>query len=199
MVLPSHGEVFPAVQTIVLRNDRSKETRRLVYSPALIVDKPGDPALWILPYGLMEALSLMEAHSLMEACGLGSTGFYEHDVSRCFSEYEGTLRMSWRPWPEPVSRVVDVLQPIEEEGLLGVKFRLGGCGVDELCVDSFLQQTSQRVAGTRYRPEHVSGEHHPRFSGDRHIVKLDGASSTVDGYVKKPKLSQKPRLVYIWT
>ncbi|CAN7013166.1 unnamed protein product [Brassica oleracea var. botrytis] len=51
----------------------------------------------------------------------------------------------------------------------------------------------RRVAGTRYRPEHVSGEHHPRFSGDRHIVKLDGASSTVDGYVKKPKLSQKPR------
>ncbi|CAN6828928.1 unnamed protein product, partial [Brassica oleracea] len=39
----------------------------------------------------------------------------------------------------------------------------------------------------------VSGEHHPRFSGDRHIVKLDGASSTVDGYVKRPKLSQKPR------
>ncbi|KAF3505586.1 hypothetical protein F2Q69_00005989 [Brassica cretica] len=55
----------------------------------------------------------------------------EHDVSMCFSEHERTLRMSWRPWPEPVSRVVDVLQPVEE-GLLGVKFRLGGCGVDEL-------------------------------------------------------------------
>ncbi|KAF2610048.1 hypothetical protein F2Q70_00011647 [Brassica cretica] len=34
-----------------LQNDRRKETCRCVYSPALIVDKPGDPALMILPYG----------------------------------------------------------------------------------------------------------------------------------------------------
>ncbi|KAF3565607.1 hypothetical protein DY000_02015799 [Brassica cretica] len=32
----------------------------------------------------------------------------EHDVSRCFSEHGGTLLMSWRSWPEPASRVVDV-------------------------------------------------------------------------------------------
>ncbi|KAF3540493.1 hypothetical protein F2Q69_00023086 [Brassica cretica] len=36
----------------------------------------------------------------------------EHDVSMCFSEYEGTLRMSWRPWPEPASEAV-----LEPEGL----------------------------------------------------------------------------------
>ncbi|KAF3540494.1 hypothetical protein F2Q69_00023087 [Brassica cretica] len=34
-----------------LRNDRRKETRCLVYSPVSIVDKLGDPALRILPYG----------------------------------------------------------------------------------------------------------------------------------------------------
>ncbi|KAF3531737.1 hypothetical protein DY000_02040847 [Brassica cretica] len=34
----------------------------------------------------------------------------EHDVSRCFSEHGGTLLMSWGSWPEPASRVVDVLQ-----------------------------------------------------------------------------------------
>ncbi|KAF2537188.1 hypothetical protein F2Q68_00021082 [Brassica cretica] len=32
----------------------------------------------------------------------------EHDVSRCFSEHGGTPLMSWRSWPEPTSRVVDV-------------------------------------------------------------------------------------------
>ena len=34
----------------------------------------------------------------------------ESDVSMCFTEHGGTLLMSWRLWPEPVSRVVDVLQ-----------------------------------------------------------------------------------------
>ncbi|KAF2554597.1 hypothetical protein F2Q68_00015262 [Brassica cretica] len=54
----------------------------------------------------------------------------EHDVSMCFSEHAGTLLMSWRSWPEPVSRVVDVLhRRVEEEGLLGVEYCLGGCGI----------------------------------------------------------------------
>ena len=34
----------------------------------------------------------------------------EHDVSRCFSEHAGTLLMSWRSWPEPINRVVEMLQ-----------------------------------------------------------------------------------------
>ncbi|KAH0942725.1 LOW QUALITY PROTEIN: hypothetical protein HID58_002362 [Brassica napus] len=34
----------------------------------------------------------------------------EHGTSMCFSEHGWTLLMSWRSWPQPVSRVVDVLQ-----------------------------------------------------------------------------------------
>ncbi|WZZ88666.1 hypothetical protein YC2023_117245 [Brassica napus] len=36
----------------------------------------------------------------------------EHDVSMCFCEHGRTLLMSWRSWPEPVSRVVDMLNLI---------------------------------------------------------------------------------------
>ncbi|KAF3600708.1 hypothetical protein F2Q69_00037699 [Brassica cretica] len=53
----------------------------------------------------------------------------EHNVSVCFSEHGGTLLMSWRSLPEPVSRVVDVLQRVEEEGLLGMESCLGSCGI----------------------------------------------------------------------
>ncbi|KAF3499213.1 hypothetical protein F2Q69_00043364 [Brassica cretica] len=53
----------------------------------------------------------------------------EHDVSRCFSDHGGTLLMSWGSLPQLVSRVIDVLQRVEEEGLLGAKPCLGGCRI----------------------------------------------------------------------
>ncbi|KAF3515338.1 hypothetical protein F2Q69_00005498 [Brassica cretica] len=34
--------------------------------------------------------------------------YSEYDVSMCFSEHGGTPLMSWRSWPEPESRVLDV-------------------------------------------------------------------------------------------
>ncbi|KAF3585430.1 hypothetical protein F2Q69_00030749 [Brassica cretica] len=34
----------------------------------------------------------------------------EHEASMCFSEHGWTPLMNWRSWPEPINRVVDVLQ-----------------------------------------------------------------------------------------
>ncbi|KAF2583063.1 hypothetical protein F2Q68_00005395 [Brassica cretica] len=53
----------------------------------------------------------------------------EHDVSMCFSEHGGTLLMSCRSWAEPVSRIVDMLQRVREECLLGMEPCLGGCEI----------------------------------------------------------------------
>ncbi|KAF3540496.1 hypothetical protein F2Q69_00023081 [Brassica cretica] len=63
-------------------------------------------------------------HVALGARGSGST--------QLCSEHGGTLMMSWISWPEPRRRVVDVLQRVEEKGLLGLEYCLGGCGLDEL-------------------------------------------------------------------
>ncbi|KAF2576725.1 hypothetical protein F2Q70_00002777 [Brassica cretica] len=67
--------------------------------------------------------------------------YSEHDVSRCFSEHGGTLLMGCRSWPEPHWRV-------QEEGLLGLEYCLGGGGVDEIWLwtswTSFFRETPSR-------------------------------------------------------
>ncbi|WZZ34587.1 hypothetical protein YC2023_017988 [Brassica napus] len=110
--------------------------RRLVVvilSPASVVDKPGDPALRVVPYGygLVYVVSALVAvrkfgWAVPERLGVEPWkvfGFiaasfngdclrtlHEHGASMCFSEHGWTLLMSWRLWLQPVSRVVDVLQ-----------------------------------------------------------------------------------------
>ncbi|WZZ65033.1 hypothetical protein YC2023_076403 [Brassica napus] len=51
-MVPSRGQAALITDPFsALRNDKRKDTCRRVYSLASIVDKPGDPALRILPYG----------------------------------------------------------------------------------------------------------------------------------------------------
>ncbi|KAF3536127.1 hypothetical protein F2Q69_00021408 [Brassica cretica] len=62
----------------------------------------------------------------------------EHDVSMCFSEYGGTLLMSWR---------------IEEEGFLGVEYCLGGCGISELWSWTSFFSSLGKINHSAWNPE----------------------------------------------
>ncbi|KAF2600789.1 hypothetical protein F2Q68_00010468 [Brassica cretica] len=85
----------------------------------------------------------------------------EHDVLMCFSEHGGTLMMSWISWPEPRRRVVDVLQRVEEKGLLGLEYCLGGCGLDELWSWTSWTLSLGRINHSAWKPEAGGGDPDP--------------------------------------
>ncbi|KAF2597307.1 hypothetical protein F2Q68_00010479 [Brassica cretica] len=75
--------------------------------------------------------SVLEGTLLEQMVNL-SIYYSELHASMCFSEHGAFLLMSRRSWPEPVDIVVDVLQRVCKDGLLGMSSCFGGCGIGEI-------------------------------------------------------------------